>query len=157
MAEKTEKKRKRAGGAPSKYDPGMHPRMAASLAKRGATDREIADVMGVSASTLYRWQAEHPEFRESLKAAKAVADAVVEDSLYRRAVGCEVTDVRVTLNPDGSKVTVTTTRQLPGDVTACIFWLKNRQPKLWRDHPEADGQAATGEAIKAAIAACGLR
>lgn len=158
MTTKSAKKSGRhAGGAPAKYNPEVHPAWAASLGRTGATCAEIAAEMGVHPATLYRWQSEHPEFREALKAAKTVADALVEDSLLARALGMEVTEVRVTENRDGTKTTVTTTRQLPPDVTACIFWLKNRQPALWRDHPELESGTATGEAIKAAIAACGLK
>lgn len=149
-------KGRHAGGAPTKYDPKVHPAWAASLGRLGRTCDEIAGDMGIGSSTLYRWQSAHPEFRESLKASKSMADAMVEDSLYRRAMGAEVTDVRVTENPDGSKATVTTTRQLPPDVTACIFWLKNRMPREWRDRPDGES-AATDAAIKAAIAACGLK
>lgn len=158
MTTKSAKKSGRhAGGAPAKYNPEVHPAWAASLASMGATNAGIAEGMGIACCTLYKWQSGHPEFAESLKAGKEAADARVEGSLYARAMGCEVAEVRVTENRDGTKTTVTTTRQLPPDVTACIFWLKNRQPALWRDRPDGGGQEAADAAIKAAIAACGLK
>jgi DNA-binding XRE family transcriptional regulator len=44
------------------------------LCKLGATDEEMARVLGVNAATLYRWQAAHPELREAIRAGKLVAD-----------------------------------------------------------------------------------
>ena len=32
---------------------------------------------------------------------------------------------------------------LGGNVTAIIFWLKNRRPDKWRDKPEAPGDSET--------------
>lgn len=158
MAEKKAKGR----GAPTSYDPKTHPAWAASLARLGATNAEIAGAMGIGQSTLYSWQSAHPEFMESLKAAKAVADARVEDSLYARATGTSKRTTkrkREVLDSAGRKVTLSeVVEETPApDVTACIFWLKNRQPELWRDHPEANAKAATDDAIKAAIAKAGLR
>jgi hypothetical protein len=61
---------------------------------------------------LDRWKQKYPEFRCALKAAKDAFDDRVERSLYERAVGWG---------------------NLPPDVTACIFWLKNRRKAQWRD------------------------
>ena len=46
---------------------------------------------------------------------------------------------------DGEIVRTTVRRHYPPDVTACIFWLKNRQREHWRDKVETgvadkDGQ-----------------
>ena len=36
-------------------------------------------------------------------------------------------------------------KALGGDVTAMIFWLKNRRPDKWRDKPE---RVETGEGVR---------
>lgn len=155
-------KRRHAGGRPSPYDESVHVPWGRSLAKKGCTDEEIAEAFGIGVRTLYGWKGAHPEFSQALKASKGEADEAVVETLYARATG---TAKRVTkrkrevLDGKGGKVTLTEViEETPApDTTAIIFWLKNRQPALWRDRPEAEAGAAADEAIKAAIAKAGLR
>jgi hypothetical protein len=100
-----------AGGRPSKYNDGLIEQVR-ELALDGKTDDEIAAALDVSRSTLALWKARHPQFSDALKAWKGEADDAVEQSLYRKA--------------------------LSGDVTACIFWLKNRRSVDWRDKREVE-------------------
>ena len=67
--------------------------------------------MGIGTVTLYDWKKKYPKFANALKSGKEVVDFAVENALLKKALG--------------------------GDTTAMIFWLKNRKPKQWRDHPEA--------------------
>lgn len=143
--------KKHAGGRPSGYDAKVHVPWGRSLAKRGCTDAEIAEAFGIGASTLYGWKGAHPEFREALKESKGSADEAVVESLYNRACGrCKRTTKkkREVLDSDGRKVTLTEVVEetLPPDTTAMIYWLKNRQPELWRDKPaeKPDESAAEG-------------
>lgn len=39
-------------------------------------------------------------------------------------------------------------KEVPGDVTAQIFWLKNRRPEKWRDKPEMDKADEMSEQLK---------
>jgi hypothetical protein len=122
-------------GRPSKYKPEFV-EQAKKLCKLGATDAELADFFGVRVSTINLWKVQHKEFSESVRPSKAVADRRVEQSLYRRAVGATLdeTDIRVV---DGKIVKTEIRKQLPPDTTACIFWLKNRNRKDWRDRIDA--------------------
>ena len=67
--------------------------LAENYALLGATDEELADFFNVNVATLNRWKKQFPEFRESLKKGKAVADANVASKLYNRAIGydCKAT------------------------------------------------------------------
>ena len=76
-------------------------------ARDGLTDLQISKNIGVAMSTFCDWKNKHPEFSEALKRSKDVADYEVENALFKKAK--------------------------MGDVTAQIFWLKNRKPKQWRD------------------------
>ena len=103
----------------------------------------------------------YPGFQESMKKGKLLADANVAVNLYKRAVGynyqqvvleptqelsnqaaSEKVDTTVTTflpdDIDGFRITRIMTREVIPDVRAQIFWLKNRQPKLWRDKQEID-------------------
>lgn len=122
-------------GRPSKYKPEF-PEQARKLCELGATLEQIADFFEVHIATVCRWQVEYPEFCEALKAGRDKLDGMVEQSLYRRARGYEhdAVDIRVV---GGIVVQTPIRKHYPPDTTACIFWLKNRQPAKWRD-VEAD-------------------
>ncbi len=120
-------------GRPSAYR-AEYADQARKLCMLGATDANLADFFGVSESTVNNWKQVHPEFLESLKAGKQVADGEVAHSLYRRATGWEHGAVKIFLPPNATApVLVDYVEHHPGDTTAQIFWLKNRRPDLWRD------------------------
>jgi len=107
----------------------------AALAKAGKTDEELAASMGWSRATLHARLADAPALLVSeIREAKAVADDRVQRSLFDRACGWSCDEERTL--PDGRIVTVK--RRYPPDTTACIFWLKNRRPKEWRDRQEIE-------------------
>jgi hypothetical protein len=74
----------------------------------------------------------------SLKAGKEEADSRVEQSLCQRAVGYSFESEKVFCNKDGEVTRVPIVEHVPPDVTACIFWLKNRDPAHWRDAWQVD-------------------
>ena len=120
-----------AGGRPSKYKPEFA-QQAKKLCEFGATDAQLADFFEVAVSTINLWKINYPEFSESLTVPKEMADARVEQSLYRRAMGYEhdEVDIRVV---EGSIVQTPIRKYYPPDSTAMIFWLKNRKPADWRE------------------------
>lgn len=132
---------------PSKYNPD-YPAQALKLCRLGATDKELADFFGVAESTLNKWKEDHPEFSESLKEGKALADAEVADKLFKRATGYEHNAVKIVANANtGQEHIVNYTERYPPDTTAAIFWLKNRRPDLWRDKTEQKVDADVTENI----------
>jgi hypothetical protein len=112
-------------------------RIAFIAAKYGAIEEEIARDLGVSRSTFNRWKELSPEFRDALKTAKAAADDRVARSLYHRAIGYNYNAVKIMTRAIGGGeseiVQVPYVEHCPPDVTAQIFFLKNRRPDLWRD------------------------
>lgn len=131
-----------AGGRPSKFK-AEFVSQAQKLCELGATDEDLADFFEVAIRTIANWKAEHSEFLQALKGGKDQADDRVERSLYQRAVGYTYDAVHFSSYQGG--VTETPYREhVPPDVTAQIFWLKNRRPEHWRDkvtqeHTGADG------------------
>lgn len=118
-----------------------------ALARDGATDADIASYIGISRDTLYTWKKKYSDFSDALKRGKEVVDIEVENALLKRALGYEYNEVtkEMTYGPDGEPLGLTVTkvvtkRERP-DVTAQIFWLKNRRPELWRDIKNVDMQA----------------
>lgn len=103
----------------------------------GLTDEQIAHNMGIRRSTLYEWRKKYAVLSDTLKKSKEVADRYVENALYKRAVGYEEIIEKRQKVVRGIVVEENiTTKQVPPDVTAMIFWLKNRKPDVWRDKTE---------------------
>lgn len=115
------------------------------LTKLGATDVEIADFFGVNVLTIYRWKHDYPSFCKAMGRGKELADQMVEDRLFARAVGFAQPATKI-MQHDGVPITVYYTERFPPDVSAGIFWLKNRRSGAWRDRVEHTG--ANGEAIQ---------
>jgi hypothetical protein len=110
----------------------------------GLTDVEMAEFFSVSERTLNTWKKAHPDFLQSLKAGKIEADTHVATGLYQSAIGGHVvTETRVHEAPDGSITRTTETKQVPPNVTAQVFWMKNRQPAKWRDKHEIQQDIST--------------
>lgn len=113
-------------------------------ARDGLSNEQIAHNMGITFQTLYKWQDKYSELREALKKGKEVVDREVENALLKRALGYEydeVTQEPVTDKDTGiteMRVTKRVTKQIVPDVTAQIFWLKNRKPNEFRDKRDVD-------------------
>lgn len=132
-----------------------------SWARDGLTDEQIASNMGIGYSTLQTWKSKYQDIQDTLKRGKAVVDIQVENALLKRALGYsydEVTRKRV-LDYDPStgqvvgshmEITKTVKKEVQGDTTAQIFWLKNRRPEQWRDKRDVsvEGEISTNNPFK---------
>lgn len=87
---------------------------AEEYASEGMTMEQIADSLGMGASTLYEKKAEFPEFLESIKKGQAQGIHEITNALFQ----------------SGKK----------GNLGAQIFYLKNRAG--WRDKQEVDHSGA---------------
>lgn len=101
-------------------------------ARDGLTDEQIARNCRISRQTLNEWRNTYPAISDALKKGKEVVDIEVENALLKRAIGYEYTETMVEESEDGFK-TRRTKKFIPPDVTAQIFWLKNRRPEVWRE------------------------
>lgn len=79
-------------------------------ARDGLKDEDIAHNMGITRKTLYEWIKKYGDICDTLKKGKEIVDYQVENAILKEA--------------------------LKGNVTACIFWLKNRRPDKWREQPK---------------------
>lgn len=122
-------------GRPSKYDPKFC-KQVLKLSRLGATTQEIADFFEVHRDTVNEWANAHEEFATAMRSGKLEADAEVAHSLYRRAKGYSHKAIKIHFDKDGLVNTHDYIERYPPDTTACIFWLKNRQPDKWRDRQE---------------------
>ena len=100
------------------------------------TDAKMAELLEIDESTLNRWK-EDKTFLQALKEGKAIADENVGKSLYERAMGYEHPEEQIFCY-QGQIIRAQTVKKYPPDATSMIFWLKNRQPALWRDRTEIE-------------------
>lgn len=115
----------------STYDPKICA-IVRNYAKLGATDAQIAEFIGIAQSTLYVWKAQYEDFAAALAEGKVSADDLVERSLFQRATGYKHVAFKM-FQHEGRVLTKRYVEHYPPDVTACIFWLKNRRRDTWRD------------------------
>lgn len=108
------------------------------LARLGWTNAQMAAFFGIPKKTWDDWILKKPAFKAAVADWKREADARVERSLYERAMGYSHPEDRIFCQ-EGKIIIQPTVKHYPPDTTACIFWLKNRQPEQWRDR--ADGAA----------------
>jgi hypothetical protein len=135
-------------GPISTYKP-EYAAIAAQAFSSGATDTEVADIIGVSEGTIRNWAFAYPQFSASLKVGKGIADDRVEAALFRRAVGFRYAAQKAVVVDKRAQI-IDYTEYLPPDPTSCIFWLKNRRKDIWRDrHDVAHGLTAPLEALGA--------
>ena len=79
-------------------------------ARDGLTYEQIANNMGIDVTTLREWRKKETTISTILKKGREVVDFEVENALLKNA--------------------------LNGNVTAQIFWLKNRKKEQWREKLE---------------------
>ena len=103
-------------------------------ARDGLIDEQIAKNMGVAYSTFKEWKKKYSDFSAALKQGKEVADRQVENALFNNAVGFMHEEETVT----NAGEVVTIKKYSKPNITAQIFWLKNRKMKEWRDKQEVE-------------------
>ena len=91
--------------------------LIAGWSRNGLTQQQIADNLGINVDTLFEYKKKHAEFSEALKHGKEIADLQIENALFKAAK--------------------------EGNITAQIFWLKNRKPDKWREQRREQEQQET--------------
>lgn len=124
-------------GRPTDYDP-IFCEDVANWCIAGATDFEVAQKLNIHTSTLYRWKAKYPEFREAMRLGKELADDRAEAALYHRAIGYSHRAVKIMQN-NGVPVLVPYIEHVPPSEGALTMWLTNRRGDKWRSKQAIEG------------------
>lgn len=125
--------------------------------RMGWTDEEVANRLGIAYSTFKIYKGKYEELSAVLRAGKDEADAEVENALFGRAVGIKTTvkkpmKVKTVEYENGKRVREEERIEygeeevfVPPDVTADMFYLKNRVPNRWGDKRQsAEDERKTG-------------
>lgn len=129
--------------AKNKYETDVKPRLIEIEAwkRDGLTNEQIMKNLGIGRDSFYRYKDKYSEFSDALKKGKEVADIEVENALFKRAIGYKYKEViKEVKEIDGKKSTYVkeVIKEMPGDVGAQIFWLKNRKSSKWKDKQDID-------------------
>lgn len=109
-------------------------------AQSGLTDQQLAAEIGCSAATLRRWRKQYTAIDAAIRKGRDAVNRKVENALLKRALGFTYQEKTVEEKAEERKVRTTTKVVIP-DITAQIFWLKNRCPDKWRDKPAAEPES----------------
>lgn len=123
----------RERGRPIEYDHAID-KQVYRLCLAGFTNEELADYLGISTDTFYRWKNHYPHFSEALKHGREFALGKVARSFYKRAVGfTHVVKKDEVIN--GEIVTLEKEVYYPPDVMAGDRWMANRSNGKWGTKP----------------------
>jgi transposase len=112
------------------------------LAAKGLTYKQIAESFCIGERTLYDWKRRYPQVLQALQKYRGVADRLVENAMYKNALGQTFTEIKRErrFNKTTKEYEIVVTEQvdkfIPGNVVAQIFWLKNRMPERYKDKVE---------------------
>ena len=122
------------------------PLQAAAYFHSGIGPEAMAKAFGISLRSFREYCRRFPEFARAAETGRL--DDPVEEALLRRAIGFKQTETvcediidRGSGEITGNCKKRTVVKEVPPDIRALLFWLKNRRPDRWKeknDSPETD-------------------
>ena len=116
----------------------LWPLQAAAYFYSGIDETAMAQAFDLTVREFMNICRKHPELARAAKQGKL--DDPVEEALLRRAIGFRQTEVvcedivdKSSGESTGTCKKKTVTKEVPPDVRALLFWLKNRRPERWRE------------------------
>ena len=83
-----------------------------AIARKGLSMEQIADVLGISRATVFKNKAANKDFADAIRKGQSKGLDTITNALFKAAKG--------------------------GNITAQIFYLKNRGPDAWKDRTYID-------------------
>ena len=130
-------------GRKSAYEITIKPRFSdiSEWLKNGATEKQIADNLGVAYSTFNKYKAEKTEFAEFLKNGRKSLVIQLRGALVKKALGFSYVETKTVKTKDENgenieRIETTVKTALP-DVAALNLCLKNYDPDEWANDPQA--------------------
>lgn len=122
--------------------------------REGDSQKLACNKVGIGTSAFHDWVRKDSQFSEDIKRAKADFQATIvgklEASLWKRAIGYEVTETETEYTSDKEgkpriKSQKTKTKHIQPDVGALVFALTNVAPEKWINRQRIDSTILTGE------------
>lgn len=116
------------------------------LYQEGKTDAQVAKELSLKRVTFLDALKNTTGLTDTIKTIKSMPDSRVEKSLFERALGYSHKDTQFFCY-QGEIVSQETVKHYPPDVSACVFWLCNRQPKRWKNVQKVDVEGQVNHKI----------
>lgn len=109
------------------------------LVRNGATDKEVIAFLGITSSTFYDYMNKYSEFSELMRENRAKQIQELKDTLYKKAIGFQYTEIVKTTEGGCTKVQEYTKTALPSETAILILlkhWDKNKDGSAkWMNDP----------------------
>lgn len=125
-------------GRKNKYFAEVKPRFdeIAEMCKLGATDKEIADNLGIHKATFCDYKNRYSEFSELLKESRKSPILQIKAALFRRATGFTYSEKKIVTNEQGEvKEEVYIKQALPDPASAMILLKHWARDEGWTNDP----------------------
>lgn len=130
-------------GRKGKFETHVKPRFEdiKKWCKRGATDKEIYKLLGISKDAFYKYKKEHVELNDLIKENRIDAVEELKSALFKRAVGYQYIEIeKIEIkDKDGEKSfkTKKTTKTVTPDPVSALILLKHWAIKEgWTNDPQ---------------------
>ncbi len=111
---------------------------------RGLSDKDMAEVFGITPSQMRRWVAFYPMLKDAIEAGRTEADVVVLQSVYKSAIGYSHPEEKLFMW-DGEVIRADTVKHYKPDMTAAKLWLTNRDREHWKDRQQLAVSGGPGD------------
>lgn len=109
-------------------------------------DGQIAQRLGICCRTLTKYKREHKELAEAMDIKRSAIIEEVEKALIKKAKGYVYTEIK-TVDKGDRIETTSTEKEVPPDLSAISFLLRNFCPERWSDKPTAVREEASGGGV----------
>lgn len=102
----------------------------------GISEKEIAQRLGILSRTFERYKQEHKDLFDAVTKGREKIIRKVEAALFKKAIGYTYAEKKIV--DKGDKIEESTTyKEVPPDLSAISFVLKNLCPEKWAEKPLA--------------------
>lgn len=125
-------------GRPNKYKECVKPRFNEILEwlQLGATEKEIAENLGVNNKVFCKYKKDYPELNELIKTGRKKPVQAIKAALFKRATGFQYQEVKVTEDNEGYRKTETITKTALPDPTSAMMLLRHwDKENEWTNDP----------------------
>lgn len=127
-------------GRPNKYESNVKPRFNEILEwlQLGATEKEIAENLGVNQKVFCRYKKEYSELNDLIKKGRKQPVQAIKAALYKRAIGFNYTESKFIEDDEGHWKRETLTKAALPDPTAAMMLLKHWDKETgWTSDPQS--------------------